>query len=486
MTHADSLAYILYTSGSTGRPKGVAIQQRSVIAFLHWARSVFGPDDLAGVLASTSFCFDLSIFELFVPLCWGGRIILAQDVLQLPTLAAAKEVRLINTVPSAMAELVRMRGVPESVRTVNLAGEPLPNSLVQRLYDQGHVERVWNLYGPTEDTTYSTHALAERGSRVEPRIGRPLDNTQVYVLDEHLQPVPVGLTGALYIGGAGLARGYLNWPELTSERFIPNPFSSDPGSRLYRTGDSVRYLPDGQLEYLGRGDQQVKVRGYRIELGEIEATLDEHPNVLQAVVIVYEDTPGDKRLVAYVVASEGHYPSANELRSTLKTKLPDYMVPSEFVLLEALPFLPNGKLDRRALPKPNEQRLGLGETAYTAPRNPIEQQLVHLFCEVLKLERVGVHDNFFDIGGHSLLATRVIARIQEAYGVALAVRRFFESPTVEGLALAIGESQQRATVAVPMTIPRIDRGRILAPDVAQFSDDEVAAMLAALQAERDE
>jgi amino acid adenylation domain-containing protein len=478
-----NLAYVLYTSGSTGRPKGVAIQHRSAVAFLHWARETFGPDELAGVLASTSFCFDLSVFELFAPLCWGGRVILAEDALQLPALAAAGEVRLINTVPSVMAELVRIGGVPESVRTVNLAGEPLSNSLVQQIYQPGSVQRVWNLYGPTEDTTYSTYAAAAKGSVEEPRIGRPLANKWVYLLDGHLQPVPVGVAGELYIGGAGLARGYLNRPELTAEQFIPDPFSLDPGARLYRTRDRARYLPDGQLQYLGRIDHQVKVRGYRIELGEVEAALREQAGVGEAIVAAREDPLGDKRLVAYLVAKASPAPSASELRRALKAKLPDYMVPTDFVLLEQLPLLPNGKLDRRALPSPEEQRLGPKGADYVAPRTPVEQLLAHLFGETLRRERVGVRDNFFAIGGHSLLATRVVARIHKAYGVALPLRRFFEAPTVEGLALAINESPQGPAAGAPPPIARLDRGYASAADVARLSDDEVAAMLETLLSE---
>ncbi|MEW6499730.1 MAG: amino acid adenylation domain-containing protein, partial [Cyanobacteriota bacterium] len=304
----DNLAYIIYTSGSTGKPKGVAIAHYNTVALIDWAKTVFAPADLAGVLASTSICFDLSVFELFVPLSCGGTVILAENALYLPTLPAADRVTLINTVPSAIASLLRDNAIPASVRTVNLAGEPLPNNLVQQLY-QLHIQQVFNLYGPSEDTTYSTYALIERGSQGTPPIGRPIANTQVYVLDKSLQPVPIGVAGELYIGGAGLARGYLNRPELTAEKFIANPFKKNltplppslrsllPRSggkgeqfspplrgeglgerfRLYKTGDLVRYLPDGNLEFLGRIDHQVKIRGFRIELGEIESVLRSHP-----------------------------------------------------------------------------------------------------------------------------------------------------------------------------------------------------------------
>jgi amino acid adenylation domain-containing protein len=299
LNRPESLGYVIYTSGSTGRPKGVAIEQRSTVTLLQWAQSVYGPEDLSGVLASTSVCFDLSVFELFLPLSVGGTVVLAEDALQLASGRWEVELSLINTVPSAMAELLRLECLPRSVRVVNLAGEPLAQTLVQQLYEQGGIERVYDLYGPTEDTTYSTYAL--RSGAEAATIGRPIANTQVYLLDGLLQPVPIGVAGELYLGGAGLARGYLNRPELTAEKFIPNPYG-EAGTRLYRTGDLARYQADGQLQYLGRSDQQVKVRGYRIELGEIEAAINEHPAVRESVVMVREDDPGDKRLVAYVVA----------------------------------------------------------------------------------------------------------------------------------------------------------------------------------------
>jgi amino acid adenylation domain-containing protein len=295
------LAYVLYTSGSTGRPKGVAVEHRNTVAFLDWACSTFSSEERAGVLAATSIGFDLSVFELFLPLSSGGQVILAENILALPQLPAASAVTLINTVPSAMAELLQLGAVPGSVQTVNLAGEALPHSLAQRVYQHKTVQRLYNLYGPTETTVYSTWALVPPGASKPPTIGRPISNTRVYVLDGNLQPVAVGVPGELYIGGAGLARGYLRRDDLTAQRFVPNPFNREAGERLYRTGDLVRWHTNGELEYLGRLDHQVKVRGFRIELGEIEAALRQHAAVRQAVVVDREDAPGDKRLVAYVV-----------------------------------------------------------------------------------------------------------------------------------------------------------------------------------------
>lgn len=304
----NNLAYVLYTSGSTGKPKGVAIEHRNTVALINWATEFFTFEQLQGVLASTSLCFDLSVFEIFVTLSCGGKVILAQNALQLPKLIAASEVTLINTVPSAIATLYRINGIPRSVHTINLAGEPLQNALVQQLYQLDHVKQVVNLYGPTEDTTYSTVAVIPKGWDEIPLIGRPISNTQIYLVEyparrksDPLKLVPDGVEGEVYISGSGLARGYLNRPELTAEKFIPNPFSDEPGSRLYKTGDLAVCLPDGNLKYLGRIDHQVKIRGFRIELGEIESILSQHPEVAEAVIVPKENESGDKNLVAYVV-----------------------------------------------------------------------------------------------------------------------------------------------------------------------------------------
>lgn len=455
----QNLAYVLFTSGSTGQPKGVAIEHRSPVALVAWAGQIFTASDLAGVLASTSLNFDLSVFELFVPLSWGGRVILAENALHLPTLPAARQVTLINTVPSAMAELLRAGNLPASVRTVNLAGEPLRPELVQQIYRQKSVQRVFDLYGPSEDTTYSTFAL--RDSQGPATIGRPIANTQIYLLDEQLQPVPIGIPGELYLGGAGLARGYLDHPAATAEKFIPNPFGrmkdeggrmkekqkdetppfilqpSREASRLYRSGDLARYRPDGNLEFLGRRDHQVKVRGYRIELGEIEVALNQHPAVQGSVVVVNEDPAGDKRLIAYLVPKQAPHPIPTslifELRRFLPAKLPDYMLPSVFILLDTLPLTPNGKVDRRALPPPDFARPQSGET-FAAPRTPTEALLVGIWAEVLGLEQVGVQDNFFELGGQSLLATRIISRLRDTLQLELPLRTMFETPTVATLA----------------------------------------------------
>ncbi|HEX7892996.1 MAG TPA: amino acid adenylation domain-containing protein, partial [Terriglobales bacterium] len=431
----QNLAYVLFTSGSTGRPKGVAIEHRSAATFVQWAQTVFSPQELSGVLFSTSVCFDLSIFEMFAPLSVGGKIILTENALYLPSTEARDEVTLINTVPSAIAELVRSKSVPGSVKTINLAGEALPLSLVNEIYASTSATKVYNLYGPTEDTTYSTYTLTAPNTRVT--IGKPLPNSQAYILDSKMNPVPIGVPGELYLAGAGLARGYFGRLDLTAERFIPNPFGSSKNPRMYKTGDLCRWLPDGQIEYLGRLDHQIKLRGFRIELGEIEAVLAEHPGVRQCLVTAREDSPGLKRLVAYLVPKT-QLPSSDELAAHLKQRLPEFMIPSAFVTLAAMPLTPNGKVDRKALPAPEYEERG----ERTAPRNPTEEVVAGVWAEVLHVKSVSVEDNFFELGGHSLLATQVISRLRQAFQIELPLRAVFEAPTVAGLAALIAGTKQ--------------------------------------------
>ncbi|HYO15770.1 MAG TPA: amino acid adenylation domain-containing protein, partial [Thermoanaerobaculia bacterium] len=438
----ENLAYLIFTSGSTGHPKAVAIQHRSAAALLRWAAGRFAPEELDGVLASTSICFDLSVFEIFLPLSLGGRIVLAGNALELPSLPARNRVRLVTTVPSAIAELERAGALPASVRTVNLAGEPLSRALVDQVYGAASVERVWNLYGPSEDTTYSTATLVPAGTAEPPTIGRPIAGTRLYLLDADLLPVPRGARGEICLGGAGLARGYLHRPERTAERFIPDAWSGLPGERLYRTGDLGRLRLDGEVEFLGRVDRQVKIRGFRVEPGEIEAALRRHPAVGEAVVLARADGPGPKRLVAYVTGAEGARPCPPaEMRSFLSGRLPEHMLPSALVWLDAFPLTPNGKIDWRRLPAPDERP---AELAYTPPRTPTEELLAELWADVLGLERVGVEDDFFALGGHSLLATRVVSGVRRAFGVELPLRSLFEAPTVAALAARFDALQQPA------------------------------------------
>lgn len=445
----ENLGYVLFTSGSTGRPKGVALEHRSAATFIHWAQSVFTLQEVAGTLFSTSMCFDLSVFEMFVPLSMGGKVIMVQNALFLPELPAAYEVTLINTVPSAIAELVRMNAVPTSVQVINLAGEALASSLVQQIYAKTGVQKVYNLYGPTEDTTYSTYTLVKRGAEVT--IGRPLSNTQAHILDANRQLVPIGVPGELYLAGDGLARGYFGRPDLTDERFVPNPFSSEPAARMYRTGDLARFLPSGDIQFLGRIDNQVKIRGFRIELGEIEATLLRHPGVETAVAQVREDPSGEKYIAAYVVGNSSSVPPGNELRLFLKSKLPDYMLPSRFVFLEALPLSPNGKVDRKALPTPTQLEC-TQDTEYAAPQDAVESQLVKIWESVLSIRTVGVKENFFELGGHSLLVAKLLRRIEQAFGNKLSMAAIFEAPTIAEQAsmLRKGSALLRHSAIVPV------------------------------------
>jgi amino acid adenylation domain-containing protein len=464
-----NLAYVIYTSGSTGRPKGVAIEHRSAVALAHWAREQFSDDEFSGVLASTSVCFDVSVFELFAPLAWGGRLILADDALALPSLPAAGEVRVATVVPSAATELARLGLLPPAVRTVGLGGEPLSGTLAAALHATGGVERVLNMYGPSEFTTYSTVAAVPPGER-SPAIGPPVRGARTHVVDRLGAPVPPGVVGELWMAGSGLARGYLGRPELTAARFTPDPFSGVAGERVYRTGDLVRHRPDGELEFLGRIDHQVKVRGFRIELGEIEEALRSHDQVRDGVVMAREDVPGSRLLVAYVTGDPA--PDAAELRAHLGRRLPEYMVPAIFMALDALPLTPNGKVDRRALPAPGRERRGRGE--FIAPRTPTEKAVAEMWKELLGLDRVSVEDGFFELGGYSLLATRLLSRVRQAFGVDLAVREVFRLPTVAGLAARIDE----ASAALP--VAEEDLAELL-EQLEHLSDEEAQARLAELQ-----
>ncbi len=426
-----NLAYVIYTSGSTGRPKGVAIEHRNVVGLAYWGRDVFSAEELSGVLAGTSFCFDLSIFEIFVTLAWGGTAHLAENTLALASLPTRQEITLVNSVPSVVAELVRLGLFPTSVQTVFMAGEALPDSLAEKLLAIPHLKKVYEGYGPSEDTTFSSWGLRRPG--VRSNLGRPFPNTQFYVLDKNLELVPPGVVGEICIAGDGLARGYLNQPELTREKFIRNPYSDDPASRLYRSGDLARQRPDnGLLEFAGRLDHQVKIRGFRVELGEIQTALCRQPEVRQAVVLVHEPAPGDKRIIAYVTPpAADRLPDAAALRAQLARELPEYMVPSAIMPLAAFPLTANGKIDRQALPPPAEPG---AVPAAAAPRTVTEEILAEIWRDVLRLPRVGIHDNFFQLGGHSLLVTQALARVQQAFEIELPLRLAFEAPTIAGLA----------------------------------------------------
>jgi amino acid adenylation domain-containing protein len=429
----DSLAYLIYTSGSTGRPKAVGITHHNLAAFVDWSAALF-PELSGKVLFSTSVCFDLSVFELYGTLACGGTLVLAENALALPELPGGGEVELINTVPSAMAELLRLGSLPPSVRTITLCGEPFSRRLADEIHARG-IARPVNLYGPTEDTVFSTWAPVPRGESLEPAIGRSLPGSRAYILDRGLRPVPLGARGELYLAGEGLARGYLGRPELTAERFIPDPFadrSDRSGGRLYRTGDLARWRASGLLEFLGRVDRQVKVRGFRVEPAEIEAALSEVPGVAEVAVSVR-----DERLAAWLVPAAGSDGKAllEAARSALVDRLPRHMVPALWAHLPALPRTPNGKVDLRALPMPDASGGAAGEDEYVPPRNRVEERLAEIWAEILHLPRVGVQDNFFRLGGDSILSIRVVSRAREA-GLGLSLYQIFERQTVAELAAA--------------------------------------------------
>ncbi|MFN6487124.1 MULTISPECIES: non-ribosomal peptide synthetase, partial [unclassified Nostoc] len=442
----SNLAYVIYTSGSTGKPKGVMVSHRNLCNHMFWMQATFPLTQADKVLQKTPFSFDASVWEFYAPLLVGGQLLLAQpgghaDTAYLKELIAEQQVTTVQFVPSLLQILLEQSGLEtcDSLKHIFCGGETLPLALQQKVLSNLKVN-LHNLYGPTEaciDATFWT-CKPDIHLSVVP-IGRAIANTQVYILDEYLQPVPISVPGELHIGGAGLARGYLNRPELTKEKFIPNPFSDEPHSRLYKTSDLARYLPDGTIEYLGRIDNQVKIRGFRIELGEIETVLNTHPQIQQAVVIAREDIPGDKRLVAYLAATDKSL-TTHQLREFLKHQLPEYMVPSAIAILESLPLAPSGKVDRRALPKPDLDGTLLEK--YVAPRTPTEELLTQIWAQVLKVELVGVHDNFFELGGHSLLATQLVSRIRNIFKIELPLRELFTAATVAELARVIGQLQQ--------------------------------------------
>ncbi|HSK75928.1 MAG TPA: amino acid adenylation domain-containing protein, partial [Thermoanaerobaculia bacterium] len=447
----ENLAYVIYTSGSTGRPKGVELPHRAVVNFLRAMAERPGLGEADAVPALTTLSFDIAGLEIYLPLAVGGRIEVvgrdeAADGARLAARLASSGATAAQATPATWRMLLESgwEGLPGL--KVLCGGEALPRDLAQELLARG-VE-LWNVYGPTETAVWSAVGEVTPGEGPV-RLGRPIANTEFFIVDPGGGPVPVGVAGELRIGGEGLARGYLARPELTAERFVPHPWSARPGARLYRTGDLVRFREGGELEFLGRIDHQVKVRGFRIELGEIEAALARHPAVRQAVAAVHEEG-GDKRLVAWLVP-EGTAPTPGGLRDFLRRSLPEYMVPGAFVALPALPLPPSGKVDRKALPAPETG--GPGE-ADAAPLTPVEEVVAAIWAEVLRRERVGARESFFDLGGHSLLATQVISRVRTALGVDLPLQRMFESPTVAGLARAVEEARrEREGLAIPPIVP---------------------------------
>jgi amino acid adenylation domain-containing protein len=471
-TAGENLAYVIYTSGSTGKPKGVLISHRNLVHST-FARFRYYHEPLRSFLLLSPFAFDSSVAGLFWTLCRGGMLVIPdedshQDPAYLAELIETHSVSHLLGLPALYDVILQQARVEQlaSLRTVIVAGEPCPPELVTPHVETLPHTALYNEYGPTEATVWSTVYRCDSQTKQTPvPIGRPVTNTQIYVLGPQLQPAPIGVTSELYIGGEGVARGYLNHPALTAERFVPNPFAETPGARLYKTGDLARFLADGNIEYAGRNDFQVKIRGYRIELSEIELALAQHPHVRDAVVLASE------RLTAYVVLKESG--TTKQLKEFLKERLPEYMLPSSFVVLDALPLTTTGKVDRNAL----RNQIGVvAEENYVAPRTALEQVLAGMFAEVLSLERVGVNDSFFELGGHSLLATQVLSRVRTAFQLELPLRKLFKAPTVAGLAAGILEDEAQRK--------RVERTAELLLKLANLSDEEVDDLISHKEAQK--
>ncbi len=482
-----NLAYMIYTSGSTGKPKGVMNTHRGLCNRLHWMQQAYQLTTEDRVLQKTPFSFDVSVWEFFWPLITGACLVVArpgghQNPDYLVSLIEAQQITTLHFVPSMLQVFLMAPGLErcKSLKRVICSGEALPFELQERFFSHLDAE-LHNLYGPTEAAIDVTYWQCQRESRerVVP-IGYPIANTQIYILDRLMHPVPIGVAGELYIGGVGVARGYFNRPELTAEKFVPDPFSKEAGARLFKTGDLARYRADGAIEFLGRVDHQVKIRGFRIELGEIEVVLGQHPAVEEVVVVAREDIPGNKSLVAYIVptleASHSGLLSVEALRSFLKKELPDYMIPSTFVFLDALPLMSNGKVNRLALPAPDMSRPKL-EKAFVPPRNQVEELLTSIWVQVLGIDKVGIHDNFFDLGGASIQGLQIITKANEA-GLNLTPELLFEHQTIAELAVGADLSHPSSvyrpapdlSAAAPSAASSVVGNRfIAAPDISRPS-----------------
>lgn len=483
----ENTAYVIYTSGSTGKPKGVQVEHRNAINFLHAMDRLFGEEPPGHWLAVTSISFDISVLELFWTLARGFHVVVQEEQkrVQRETIEEAghRQEEANCSIPARLTRhaITHLQCTPSTARQMSydpeffdairglkkllIGGEASTPALIQEL---GTVVAgdIYNMYGPTETAIWSTSDLVEKSAE-RVTIGRPLLNTEVYLLDRKLGPVPVGITGGLYIGGQGVVRGYLNAPDLTAERFLPDKFGLRIGSRLYATGDLARYLPDGKVEFLGRADQQVKLRGHRIELGEIEAALDTHPAVLQSAVVLQEDVRGEKRLIAYAVLEPGGSLTISLMREFLKDRLPDYLIPSGLMQLDVMPLTPNGKIHRKGLPAVGQ--VNAGERISEPPRNRVEEALSWMWAETLGVEEVGIHDDFFEIGGHSILASRLVSHMRETFQIELSMRTFFDAPTVAKLAETIIRDEQQAM--------KVERIAELLMEVINYSDEEVEAKL---------
>ncbi len=471
----QNLAYVMYTSGSTGKPKGVMIEHAALVNHLCWLQETFALTPSDRLLQKTTHTFDISVYELFWPLIAGSTLVFAKpgghkDPEYLAELIVRENITDINFVPSMLEVFLQYPNASDvkNLKRVACVGEALPSSLRKRFFQSLPNVELHNLYGPTEATINVSwwDCRNESDTPIVP-IGSAIANTKLYILDENVKPVPAGVEGELHIGGVQLARGYLNRPQLNNKQFIPNPFDNTSGSRLYKTGDLCRYLPDGNIEFLGRLDHQVKIRGFRIELGEVESVLAERSDIQQVVVMAREDEPGNKRLVAYMTCLKNNKPDNKDLRDYFSKKVPDYMIPSAFVFLDAMPLTPNGKVNRKALPEPTEH-LTIAQTDYVPPQNKTQKALADIFAKVLGIEKVGINDNFFELGGHSLLATKVLTRIPAKLKTKVSIASFFENPTVFKLARVIELSLQKNSAETLVSlIPKIKRDGPLTTSYAQ-------------------
>ena len=479
-TTSENLAYVIYTSGSTGWPKGVQIPHRAVVNFLHSMQREPGLKARDTLVSVTSISFDIAGLEILLPLTVGAKVVLATseeifDAAKMKSLLHASHATAMQATPSFWQFLIESDWAGDRHMKILCGGEALSRELADQLLERAG--EVWNLYGPTETTIWST--LCQVTPANGPiSIGRPIANTQVYLLDSHLQPVPVGVPGELHIGGDGVARGYLNRPELTEEKFIADPFNSSSGARLYKTGDLARYRLDGTIECLGRNDFQVKLRGHRIDLGEIESALRQFPNVIDAVVLLREDERRQKSLVAYLLRSAHPSPDAGMLQQFLRKKLPDYMMPSAFVVLDKFPLTPNGKTDRKALAATSLERAPVKQ-AFTPPRTPAEETLAKIWRELLVQSEIGIDDNFFEIGGHSLLAMQLMARVRKEFQAELSLRQIFEAPTIAELADVLMEKEQSSEAPLPLARSRIspEHAQELLEKLDELSDKEIELLL---------
>ncbi|NJM70750.1 MAG: non-ribosomal peptide synthetase [Scytonema sp. RU_4_4] len=496
----ENLAYIIYTSGSTGQPKGVLVTQQNLVHST-LARIAYYSKPVTSFLLIPSFAFDSSVACIFWTLCQGSTLVLFQegsqrDIWQLTKLIVQHQVSHWLSVPSLYSTLLDTidPDLLVSLHTVIVAGESCATELVERHRQLLPHTSLFNEYGPTEATVWSSvYNCQNHDLKNSVPIGRPIANTQIYLLDSHLQPVPIGVPGEVYIGGLGLARGYLNRPELTAQKFIANPFSEEPNARLYKTGDLGRYLPDGNIEFLGRIDHQVKLRGYRIELTAIEAILQQHPVVREAVVTLREEESGSKRLVAYVVPQQKPAPATNELRSFLRQKLPEYMIPNAFVILEELPLTPSGKVDRQSLPASEQvksqpemlvqEESTAEQTNYVAPRTVVEEALATIWSQVLGIKLLGIHDNFLELGGDSIQSIQVVAKAYEA-GLKFSINQLFEHLTIAELAMvvetiSVSQQEERSPTAPITHFSSIDTPSFTPSDFpeAELTQEELNKLL---------